>query len=259
MKKMNILALFFALSSFAFAEKPSIDFYKGSLINAKELALKEGKPFMMAFYADWCNPCKWMDKHTYSDKNVANYVNENYIAVKVDIDDFEGHAWKQKYNVEYLPTIILFDGSGRMLGKYEKSISSSKLLNILKDHHKGPKAPKQRTKSKVKKSEPQVVQANNKVNTKRNEPKVDEEGTYRVQIGVYGNANNVFNQVEILKKNFEEPVQVYNNKSSINNKVLYRVMLGKFYSKSEAQYFLTQVKSKGFDGMVKDVSLLPKI
>ncbi|NLR92525.1 thioredoxin family protein [Flammeovirga agarivorans] len=44
----------------------------------------EQKQFMIDIYTDWCTWCKKMDKTTFSDPKVAEYINENYYAVKLN-------------------------------------------------------------------------------------------------------------------------------------------------------------------------------
>ena len=45
---------------------------------------KEGKKILISFFADWCTWCKKMDRETFSDSDVAAYMNENFIAVKIN-------------------------------------------------------------------------------------------------------------------------------------------------------------------------------
>lgn len=43
---------------------------------------KNPKPIFMDVYTDWCGPCKMLDKNTFGNADVANYINKNYYAVK---------------------------------------------------------------------------------------------------------------------------------------------------------------------------------
>ncbi len=47
---------------------------------------KKPKKIFMDVYTTWCGPCKMLDKNTFSDKNVINYINENYYAVKFNAE-----------------------------------------------------------------------------------------------------------------------------------------------------------------------------
>lgn len=52
------------------------------------------KKIMVDFYTDWCKPCKEMDVKTYGNPDIANFINENYYAVRFEADGLE--------EVEYL-------------------------------------------------------------------------------------------------------------------------------------------------------------
>lgn len=118
------------VSSFVFGQK-KIDYVKGGITEAKSLAVKEGKLYFVVFYTDWCLPCKWMDDNSFSAKEVVDFVDDYYKAVRINIDEFDGHAARQQYNVEFLPTIIIFDQGGGILAKFEESLSAKKLFEAL--------------------------------------------------------------------------------------------------------------------------------
>ena len=39
---------------------------------------KTPKKIMMDVYTNWCGPCKMLDKNTFHNKDVVEYVNKNY-------------------------------------------------------------------------------------------------------------------------------------------------------------------------------------
>jgi thioredoxin-related protein len=43
---------------------------------------KQPKKIFMDVYTTWCGPCKLLDKNTFSDKKVIDFINKNYYAVK---------------------------------------------------------------------------------------------------------------------------------------------------------------------------------
>ncbi len=47
------------------------------------------KKIFMDAYTVWCGPCKMLDKNTFSNKDVADYINKNYYAVKFNAEGNE--------------------------------------------------------------------------------------------------------------------------------------------------------------------------
>jgi len=50
-------------------------------------ALRDNKPMLLDIGAVWCHWCHVMDRESYDDPEVAQIVNDNFIAVKVDRDE----------------------------------------------------------------------------------------------------------------------------------------------------------------------------
>lgn len=54
------------------------------------------KKIFMDAYTIWCGPCKMLDKNTFQNKDVADYVNKNYYAVKFNAEGNETVTYKGK-------------------------------------------------------------------------------------------------------------------------------------------------------------------
>jgi len=55
-----------------------------ALDDLQELNKKEPRKVFIDIYATWCGPCKLMDKKTFADPTIVEYVNDNYYAVKLN-------------------------------------------------------------------------------------------------------------------------------------------------------------------------------
>jgi len=49
-----------------------------------ELNKTEPRKVFIDIYATWCGPCKLMDKKTFADPQIVQYVNEHYYAIKLN-------------------------------------------------------------------------------------------------------------------------------------------------------------------------------
>src|SRR6478609_3109660 len=54
---------------------------------AFDTAKRENKPILLDIGAVWCHWCHVMDRESYDDPEVAQIVNENFVAIKVDRDE----------------------------------------------------------------------------------------------------------------------------------------------------------------------------
>lgn len=74
----------------------------------KALAQTKGtdKVLIAKFTAEWCGPCKMMDRTTWRDDKVVKWVKDNGLAVQVDVDKQRKVA--SAYAVRAMPTMILF-------------------------------------------------------------------------------------------------------------------------------------------------------
>ena len=78
------------------------------------LAKQENKPVLIDFYADWCPPCKKMDKVTFQDQLVIDELSR-FVAIKADVSrpSSPGQAAAKKYSISAYPTFILLDTQGQ--------------------------------------------------------------------------------------------------------------------------------------------------
>jgi thiol:disulfide interchange protein DsbD len=76
------------------------------------------KPVMIDFYASWCTDCLRMDKSTFTEPEVAQRLNNDFVSIKVDVTDNSDKnsiAIKKHFGVFGPPALLFFDASGQPL------------------------------------------------------------------------------------------------------------------------------------------------
>ena len=221
-------------------------FHTGSFESGMNKASTEGKLLFVEFYADWCTPCKWMDKTTYKDKDVIKMMNHDFVPLKLDIESPEGAYLKDEYTVRMLPTILIFNSNGKIVDRIEKTLSAESMKSLLSFHDI--------EENKV------VVRTNYnnspaRINSNSEEEQIkaiysnylDKEKhrtNYKVQIANYTDYTAAFKKVNELNKVFMEPIVVINE--YVNNTTHYKVMLGEFRTMEEAEGF-RRILKRDFD------------
>ncbi|AXT51537.1 DUF255 domain-containing protein [Aquimarina sp. BL5] len=109
-----------------------------SMNDALEAQKKTPKKIFMDVYTNWCGPCKLLDKNTFHNKDVVEYVNSNYYAVKfngegteeIRYNDFtytnpnhnpdrkgrnSQHFFANALKISGYPSIVFFDEKGNLI------------------------------------------------------------------------------------------------------------------------------------------------
>jgi len=80
-----------------------------------ELAKKENKPIMLYFHFNGCGACIKLEKTTFINKEVIEFVNQNFICYSVNISYKEGKETNYIYNIRGFPTILFLDTNGKII------------------------------------------------------------------------------------------------------------------------------------------------
>jgi thioredoxin-related protein len=116
--------------------------YEEGMENARE----SNKPVLLSFYTDWCGWCKRMEKETYGDPQIQQFLNLNFIAIKINAESKEpirmdGKEMKmkdltRKYGVRAFPTTVFLESDGTPiapLAGYSEPASFRKVLVFIQE------------------------------------------------------------------------------------------------------------------------------
>ena len=116
MKKLILVFGLLFVTQSAIAQKINWVSFEEAIALQKETP----KKIMIDMYTVWCGPCKLLDKNTFQNKDVADYVNEHYYAVKFNAEgdeviNFEGKTFS---NPNYNPAMAARRNSPHELSMY---------------------------------------------------------------------------------------------------------------------------------------------
>lgn len=95
-----------------------IEFSKFTMEKAQEKAAKSEKLIFIDAYTDWCGPCKRMAATTFKDSEVAEFFNDEFINLKIEMEkNPEGNDIARKYGVRAYPTLLIVDSEGNLIKK----------------------------------------------------------------------------------------------------------------------------------------------
>ncbi len=106
---LAILSLLIALSIISWYQRPDVEALETtsaglkwySFENAMAVNEKAKKKVLVDVYTSWCKWCKVMDAKTFTDPEVVDYLNDNFVLVKFNAErtdpvDFKGETFELK-------------------------------------------------------------------------------------------------------------------------------------------------------------------
>lgn len=168
MKKLLIVPFLLALLIFgtqkANAQEKTKDekhivMFEGTMAEAQALAKKKKKIIFLDAYASWCGPCKMMKAQTFKNPDAADFYNENFINMAIDMEKGEGPALAQKYGVRAYPTLLFINEKGELVHTGLGFLPAEKFISLGKEAMTKSGAKPAKVKKEKKKKEKKVKEA----------------------------------------------------------------------------------------------------
>lgn len=132
MRKL-LLLLGLCLPLMATAQDRAIKFEENvSFAEAVAKAKADNKLLFVDCYTSWCGPCKMLARDVFTNNEVADYFNVNFINFKVDCEKGEGPELASKYKINSYPTLLFIDGDGNLNTRLTGTSAPPVFLNKVK-------------------------------------------------------------------------------------------------------------------------------
>lgn len=109
-----------------------IEFFHGSWEEALEVAAAEEKLIFVDAYTTWCGPCKRMAANVFTQEEVGNYFNDNFVNLKIDMEKPDGIEFRKKYPVSAFPTFYFIDEKGETVHRAKGAQPADNFINLAK-------------------------------------------------------------------------------------------------------------------------------
>lgn len=140
--RLLFLILFAAVCAFADPQEPKSLVHWMGYSEAFALAKSKPKLVFVDLYADWCVPCRVMDKNVYMNPMVADALNRYFYPVKLDADSQDSimcdgqkntvqRCYFDVWELNALPAFVLVAPKGMSILTVTDSMLPQEMLELL--------------------------------------------------------------------------------------------------------------------------------
>lgn len=105
-------------------------FWRTDEARARQEAQRAGKGLFVAFYADWCDRCRALDRHALEDPIFRFRVQQRFVPLRVDVTEPSTAEREQleRYGVDRLPAVLFVGADGRLARRFDEVVPLRQLL-----------------------------------------------------------------------------------------------------------------------------------
>ena len=125
MHRKHVLVLWMAfIVSFTSLAGGGITFHKLSLEEGLARAKAENKNLFIDVYADWCGPCKYLEKEIFVEDDLGEYMDKNFVSIRLDGEVGDGAMLMDEFNLTAYPTMLFLNPEGKLQKKLVGAVSA---------------------------------------------------------------------------------------------------------------------------------------
>ena len=137
--KMRVLLLTLTILSTSVLVVLAYDVRWHDVNSGMEEGKRAHKYILADVYTSWCGWCKKLDRDTFSDQGLVQFLGQKFVCVKANAEDLAaGEKLAHQYNVDGFPCALIFDYDGRLIGRIvgykDASGYQSALTDIIASH-----------------------------------------------------------------------------------------------------------------------------
>ena len=243
----------------------AVSYYSGSLSEAQNWATEQGRYSIAFFHAKWCTPCRVMEENTLRNPALVDYINRNYVATHIDIEQFDGVQARQDNQIKLLPTVIVYNPEGRAVARYESGMSSAQLLTELK--RIVPPSASSSSGLRTARAPSKTYSISDEYGAPTSDAAIADAppfmisykpmSGYGVQLGCYSIKEFAAANAKDVKHRFRsEKVSLFVSRHRDEDR--YFIVIGVYKTREEADAKKIDLKTQGVDCFVKDLSTIEK-
>jgi thiol:disulfide interchange protein DsbD len=138
MKLNFFLPLFFlfCISHFLKAQDgATVNFFNQKYESVLDSAKAKKKLLMIQCSAEWCLPCKQMEKYTFTDASLISYAKKELVCKKWDGANFDDIDWLSKFKVQKFPTTLFISASGKEVFRLTGFQSAKNIIDAAEKYY----------------------------------------------------------------------------------------------------------------------------
>ncbi len=130
MKRIKAVLLLLFIATLAYPQ--GIEFSHITFEEACEKASAENKDIFIDVYTTWCGPCKKLSKEVFTQKQVGDYFNANFVSIKIDAENEANSGFFKLYKANAFPSLFWLSPNGDLLHTQTGLVTPEGLVQLAK-------------------------------------------------------------------------------------------------------------------------------